>query len=262
VTGRESQESVAEAFAQLADVDDLEFDAPEFLLRLCGLYVQLGGVDGAGLLLADTAGRLEAPAAIGEHVRELGELQIGAYEGPGVDCHRSGRVVDVADVAGVGGIGVGVGVVRGRWPRFAPACLLAGFGAVHAIPMHRGDRVIGAVTLFTADVGPLDPSTARVLRSLTDLATIVLVNQRAVHHQFIVIEQLQAALSSRVVIEQAKGILAERTGLAPARAFDVMRGLARSRNLGLTALAQDIVADAVRPPGRGAHPGGGITPPS
>ncbi|WP_214402960.1 GAF and ANTAR domain-containing protein [Pseudonocardia lacus] len=249
------QESLAEAFAQLADVDDVSFVTGEFFQRLCGHYVRLGGVDGAGLLLADTTGRLEAPAAAGDRVRELGELQLSAEEGPGVDCHRSGQVVEVDDVADVGDV---VGV-RGRWPRFAPACRLAGFGAVHAIPMHRRDRVIGAVTLFTTAAGRLDPSTARILRSLTDLATIVLLHQRALHHQFLVIEQLQTALTSRAVIEQAKGILAERTGLDPGGAFDVMRGLARARNLGLTALARDIVAGNAGPPWRGPQPGG--TPP-
>jgi hypothetical protein len=247
-----SQESLAEAFAQLADVDSAGFDAVEFLQRLCGHYVQLAGVDGAGLLLADTAGRLEAPAAVGERVQELGELQLRADEGPGVDCHRSGSAVDVDDVGTADPVGAVVGV-GGRWPLFAPACRLAGFGGVHAIPMHRRDQVIGAVTLFTAGPGPLDPSTARILRSLTDLATVVLLHQRALHHQDVVIDQLQTALVSRVVIEQAKGILAERTGLTPAQAFEVMRGLARTRNLGLTALARGIVAGTDGPTGRVPH---------
>lgn len=247
-----SQESLAEVFAQLADVDAVGFDAVEFLQRLCGHYVQLSGVDGAGLLLADTAGRLEAPAAVGARVQELGELQLREGEGPGVDCHRSGLSVDVDDMADVG---AAVGVSR-RWPSFAQACRQAGFGAVHAIPMHRRDRVIGAVTLFTTDAGPLDRPTARVLQSLTDLATIVLLDQRALHHRDVVIDQLQTALVSRVVIEQAKGILAERTGLDPGQAFEVMRGLARARNLGLTALARAIVAGTDGLPRRGPHSGG------
>lgn len=251
-----SQESLAEAFAQLADIDDAGFDDVEFLQRLCGHCVELAGVEEAGLLVADAAGRLAAPAATGDRVRLLGELQLRTGEGPGIDCHRSGRVVEIADVSGVGGVG---GVAE-RWPRFAQACRLAGFGAVHAIPMHRRELVIGAVLLFGTVPGPLDPATARVLRSLTDLATTVLLHRRALRHQHSLIEQLQEALTSRVVIEQAKGVLAERTGLSPDEAFDAMRGLARTRNLGLTALARDVIAGTAGLPLPGPHRSGGTRP--
>jgi AmiR/NasT family two-component response regulator len=120
--------------------------------------------------------------------------------------------------------------------------------------MHRRELSIGAMTLFSVAPGPLDRSTARILRSLTDLATAVLLHQRTLHHQHVAIEQLQLALTSRVAIEQAKGVLAERTGLSPDEAFAVMRGYARSHHLGLTGLARDIVAGRVRLPGRRPHP--------
>jgi GAF domain-containing protein len=235
----DSQESLAEVFAHFADTQAGAFDPADFLQQLCDRSVELLGVDGAGLLLADPAGRLRVVASTGEAVRRLEQLQVRTGEGPGVDCHRGGRVVGVADVA----------TAAGRWPVLAPACVRAGFGAVHAIPMSRDDRTIGVIDLYTVTGLPLAPGIVRILRALTDVVTIGLLNRRTQDDQHVLIEQLQLALSSRVVIEQAKGILAERGGVSPDAAFAALRQQARTHNVGLTGLARDIVDGTVqRPP--------------
>lgn len=120
-----------------------------------------------------------------------------------------------------------------------------GFGGVHVIPMRLRDEIIGTLNLFHAAAGP-DPVTARVARSMVDVATIGLLPERALRHQEILTEQLQTALNSRVLIEQAKGILAERYGFDPERAFTVLRRYARNHNRPLTALARDVITGAVQ----------------
>src|SRR2546430_10150959 len=121
-----------------------------------------------------------------------------------------------------------------RWPRFAAAAQQAGFAAVQALPMRLRDQVIGALNLFRAVPGAFDPADIRVGQALADVATISLLHERSMRHSDTVNEQLQTALNSRVIIEQAKGKLAERLGLDMDQAFSVLRDHARTRNLRLS----------------------------
>jgi GAF domain-containing protein len=129
-----------------------------------------------------------------------------------------------------------------RWPGFAAATLAAGFTAVHAMPMRRRAEVIGALTLFRTEPGELAKVDARVAQAMADIATIGISQARAVRHQEELAGQLQHALNSRVVIEQAKGVLAERLGLGMAAAFDALRTYARSHNTRVSELALSVVA--------------------
>lgn len=235
-------EELAEMFVQCADTLVAEFDIVEFLHRLTDRCVELLGVDAAGLLLADPAGRMRVMAATSERAEALELFQIQHQEGPCLECHRDGQPVVIRDIAAV---------APGRWPRFAPACRRAGFAAVHAVPMRCRDQVIGAMNLFQRDAGGLDPATARIVQAMTDIATIGLLQHRALHDQQVLIEQLQTALTSRTIIEQAKGIMAERMRLDPEQAFTVLRRHARDTNRRLTDLARTVIdgtAD-IRPPG-------------
>jgi len=129
----------------------------------------------------------------------------------------------------------------GLWPRFTAAAAEAGFSAVHAVPMRLRSDVIGALNLFDADPGALDSGKLRTGQALADVATIGLLQQRAIHQRDVLTEQLQTALNTRVLIEQAKGVLAERLGLPVDQAFTILRSAARSRNRRLSELAHAIV---------------------
>jgi GAF domain-containing protein len=223
-------ERLAEAFVELADTLVAGFDLMEFLHTLTERCVELLEVDAAGLLLADSRGVLRLVAASTERARVAELFQIQNDEGPCLDCYRSGQVVAIGDVGAVV-----------RWPRFAAAAREMGFAGVHAIPMRLRDQVIGTLNLFRAAPDGLDPAVARAARALVDVATIGILQERAVHHQEVMAGQLQVALNSRVIIEQAKGILAERLRTSPDEAFVILRRYARDHNHPLTQLAGDVI---------------------
>ena len=225
-------ERLAQTFVELADTLVAGFDLMEFLHTLAERCVELLGVDAAGLLLADGRGALRLVAASTEQARVAELFQIQNDEGPCVDCFHSGQVISISDISAAG--------MAKRWPRFAPAAYQMGFAGVHAIPMRLRDQVIGTLNLFRREPDGLDQPVARAARALVDVATIGILQERAVRQQELVAEQLQAALHSRVMIEQAKGVLAERNHVTPDQAFLILRRYARNHNRPLTALAADV----------------------
>jgi len=219
-------ERLALAFVELADTLVAGFDLMEFLHTLTERCVELLEVDAAGLLLADSRGALRLVAASTEQARVAELFQIQNDEGPCLDCYRTGQVVITSDIRAAQALA--------RWPRFAAAAQEMGFAGVHAIPMRLRDQVIGTLNLFRSAPNGLDPAVARAARALVDVATIGILQERAVHQQEVVAGQLQVALNSRVLIEQAKGILAERLQMTPDQAFVLLRGYARNHNHPLT----------------------------
>jgi transcriptional regulator with GAF, ATPase, and Fis domain len=226
-------EQLARTFVELADTLVVGFDLMDFLHTLAERCVELLGVDAAGLLLADGRGALRLVAASTEQARIAELFQLQNDEGPCVDCFRSGQVISVSDIS--------AGDMAKRWPQFAPAAYQMGFAGVHAIPMRLRDQVIGTLNLFRAAPVALDQAAARAARALVDVATIGILQERAVRQQELVAGQLQAALHSRVMIEQAKGVLAERHRVTPDQAFLMLRRYARNHNRPLTALAADVI---------------------
>lgn len=222
---------LSETFVELADTMVGGFDVIDFLHVLTDRSVQLLDVSAAGLLLADPRGELRVVAASSEQARLLELFQIQHNQGPCLDCFRSGRPVAAADLSAE---------IR-RWPRFATAAGEAGFSAVQALPMRLRDQIIGALNLFRASPGPFDNEDARVGQAMADVATISLLHERNLRRSETLNEQLQAALNSRVTIEQAKGKLAERVGLDMDQAFNRLRSYARERNRGLSELARAFV---------------------
>jgi GAF domain-containing protein len=221
---------LADVFVEMADTLVDDFDVIEFLHVLTERCVQLLGVSAAGLLLTDQRGTLQVVAASSEKTRLLELFQLQTDQGPCVDCFRTGQPVSVADLPSAG-----------RWPRFTAAAAEVGFAAVHALPMRLRAEVIGALNFFDTNPGALDEGKLRFGQALADVATIGLLQHRAIHRRDIVTEQLQTALNSRILIEQAKGVLAERLHLDMAEAFAVLRGGARSNNRRLSELAQAII---------------------
>jgi len=222
---------LSETFVELTDTMVAGFDMIDFLHVLTDRSVQLLDVSAAGLLLADPRGELRVVAASSEAARLLELFQLQNDQGPCLDCYRSGQPVHAADL----------NAEAARWPRFAPAALQAGFGAVHALPMRLREQVIGALNLFRAQAGAFDPADVRIGQALADVATISLLHERSMRHSDTLNEQLQTALNSRVLIEQAKGKLAERLGLDMDQAFNLLRDYARNRNVRLSDLARAFI---------------------
>jgi hypothetical protein len=222
---------VARVFVELADTLVEQFDPVDFLHMLADRCVEMLEADAAGLMLADERGDLRLVASTEERVRLLELFQLDVREGPCLDCFTTGRPQPNVDLQ----------ATSDRWPRFCRAAVDAGFGATHALPMRLRGQVIGALNLFTEASRPLTDDDVAVGQAMADIATIGLLHERNLHDQTILSEQLQTALNSRVLIEQAKGVLAARSGLSVAEAFTRMRAHARRRGLTLTAVAGAVV---------------------
>jgi transcriptional regulator with GAF, ATPase, and Fis domain len=224
------EQRLAETFVDLADTLVDEFDVIDLLQVLAARSVELLGVNAAGIMLADQDGSLVAAAASDERARILGLLEAQNDEGPCRDCYQLGTPV----------INVLLDRAVDRWPHFTPRALTAGFQCANALPLRLRSQVIGSLNLFHTDREGLDSSGLRVAQALADIATIGILQQRTIRRAEVVAAQLQTALTSRIMIEQAKGVLAERLKISTDDAFQVLRSGARSRNILLSDLARDI----------------------
>ena len=239
-------ERLAQTFVELADTLVAGYDLMEFLQTLTDRCVELLEVDAAGLLLADGRGALRLLAASTEQARVVELFQIQNDEGPCLDCYRTGQAVIVNDIR--------ADRAAARWPRFAAAAREMGYAGVHAIPMRLRNEVIGTLNLFRTVPDGLDPAVVAAATALVDVATIGILQERALRHQEVVAGQLQVALNSRVIIEQAKGILAERLRVTTDEAFVTLRRYARDHNHPLTELAGDVIRGTARITGDGRAP--------
>jgi GAF domain-containing protein len=221
---------VREVFIELMDTLVTDFDIIEFLQRLATRCAELLDVSACGILLADQHGVLNLVGASTHEARLLELAQLQDVAGPCVDAYRSGEPVRCANLS----------VGDPRWPMFTAAAWSAGFGAVQALPMRLRDQRVGALNLFSSVPGALDDDMVGLGQAFADAATIGILHQRAMARGDVVDEQLQAALHGRIVIEQAKGFLAERLDLTVERAFIVMRRYARENHRKLTDVAADI----------------------
>ncbi len=222
---------LSDTFVDLADTMVADFDVIDFLHLLTDRSVRLLAASAAGVVLADPRGELRVAAASSEEAGLVELFQLQNDQGPCLDCYRTGRPISAADLTGP----------DQRWPRFAQAATQAGFRTVEALPMRLRDQVIGALNLFRAEPGPFETADLRIAQALADVATIGLLQERNVRRSETVAEQLQAALNSRVMIEQAKGKLAERYRIDMDRAFTMLRDYARNTNQHLTDVARDFV---------------------
>ncbi|NEC86231.1 GAF and ANTAR domain-containing protein [Streptomyces sp. SID12501] len=228
------QQLLAKTFVELADNLVADFDLIDFLRLLTDRCVGMLDASAAGVLLADQDGKLHVMAASDEQVRLLELFQLQNDEGPCLECYRTGTPVIVHDLTRE----------AHRWPRFVTAAHRSGFGAVQALPLRLRDNTVGALNLFRAAPGPFDPPATLIAQAMADVATISLLQHRTAHRSTMLNEQLQTALTSRVLIEQAKGKLAERQGIDMEQAFSALRGYARSHNMRLADVARAFIDDS------------------
>jgi GAF domain-containing protein len=232
----EREESLSRAFVSLADTLVDDYDIIDLLDRLVEYCVQLLPADAAGIVLGDARQELRAVAASSEAAQLMELLQLQSDEGPCLDCFQSAEPVSIADLE----------EAVERWPTFTAAVAKDGhFQSVHALPLRLRGHAIGALNLFHREPGPLPEADLAVAQALADVATIGILQERAIRRGEVLNEQLQAALTSRVVIEQAKGAVAQASGVGMDEAFNRLRSYSRSRNLKLGDVARDIVQGAL-----------------
>ena len=242
------EQRLARVFVEMADTLVDDFDMLEFLNTLVERCVELLSVTAAGVVLSDQKGGLAMAAASSEQVRLVELFSLQADDGPCLDCVRTGQPVSSGDL----------GAESDRWPRFAPAARAAGFLAAYAVPMRLRQTVIGSLNLLNTVPDDVDESNVLLGQALADVATIGLLQQRAIHDSAMLVEQLNSALNSRVVIEQAKGVLFAHGGVSMQVAFAALRSYARRNNLRLVDVARSVAEgvarlDAILP--AAPHPG-------
>jgi GAF domain-containing protein len=228
---------LARALVELADTLVDDFDVVELLTRLTDRCVEVLGVGAAGLMLAGPDGELRVMASSSEATRVLELFELQAKEGPCLDCYRSGKPVMQQDLA----------TPKSRWPRFAAKTLTAGFRSVQSLPMRLRGTIIGALNLFQAGTGEMARADIDGAQALADVATIAILQHRAALEAQVLNQQLQHALNSRIVIEQAKGMVAERAGLNMELAFSALRTFARNHNLSLVDVAGAVIDGSLAP---------------
>ena len=224
------EEKLARTLVELADTLVADFDVVELLTRLADRCVEVLDVTAAGLMLVAPEGGLRVMASSSETMRVLELFELQSQEGPCLDCYRTGRPVSNPDLT-EGDDG---------WPRFAPTAVAAGFRSVQALPMRLRGVVIGALNLFSTFPGPMGAADLEAAQAMADVATIAVLQHRAALEAQILNDQLNYALNSRIVIEQAKGMVAERLSLDMERAFGILRNHSRNHNVRLVDLARDI----------------------
>jgi GAF domain-containing protein len=227
----ENEALLIRTLVELADTLTDHFDVVDLLTLLSDRCAQVLDV-AAGIMLVSSEGDLRVVASSTDAMRLVELFELQSDEGPCIDCFRAAAPVSHADLEDTVDI----------WPNFARVALDAGFRSAHALPMRLRGSVIGALNLFRTEVGGLDDAATMAAQALADIATIAILQHRVGTEALQLNEQLNAALSSRIVIEQAKGVIAERVGVATEEAFRRLRTYARSHNLLLADVAREVAA--------------------
>ena len=229
--GRDDYGRLAKAFVGLADTLVDDYDAIELAQQLIDSSMDLLPIAAAGILIGDMQGELHVLASSSEQTRLLELLQVEANLGPCLLAYRSGEQVAVDDLR----------VDSQRWPEFAARAAEYNYRSVCALPLRLRNERVGALNLFRGDVGALTPADITVGQALADVATIGILHQRILARADVINEQLQIALNSRVIIEQAKGVLTERGDVDMDQAFALLRSYARRTHQRLADVAHQIV---------------------
>ncbi|MFF0740377.1 ANTAR domain-containing protein [Streptomyces sp. NPDC004111] len=229
----ERDERLARAFVELADTLQDGFFLVDFLHVLTEHMQELLNVTAIGVVMVDVQGRLVDMTASTGSARELEEAQIEFDEGPCKDACRHYERVGPVDLT--------LAAAAQRWPCFTPVARAAGFATAAAVPLRLREEAIGAVNLFDARPGALHPAALRLAQALADAATIGILHQRLSQDRAERLGQLQTALNSRILVEQAKGALGAHLRTDPEEAFARLRAHARTRRMPLTELCRLVL---------------------
>jgi GAF domain-containing protein len=226
---RESRLSAA--FVSSADTLTDEYDMVDLLHTLLDECIEVLRLSAGGLMIADSLGHLELLASTSEKADLVEVMQLAAGSGPCIECFTTGASVAIPDINDT----------TERWPEFSAVALKQGFCSVLAVPLKLRGQIIGTMNLFAGRVGTVSERDAAIAQALADVATIGILQERAIRETNIVTEQLQRALDSRILIEQAKGVLSEVGSLEMDAAFAALREYARNNNLSLREVAERVV---------------------
>lgn len=224
---------LVETMVQLADTLIDDYDVIEFLDMLSERCVSLVGADEAGIMVSDGRGTLQVIASSSERTRLLELFELQNRDGPCLEAFMTGVPVSSADLV----------ADQERWYHFSREAVAVGFRSVHSIPLRLRTDVIGALNLLRTSAGQIHAADLTVARALADMAVIGLLQQRSVSESKIAADQLQTALTSRVRLEQAKGVIAERYSVDIDTAYELLRSYARSHQRQISDLALSIVRD-------------------
>lgn len=230
------EQQLLAAFIEFADTFVDDYDVVEFLHRLAARCVELVDASEAGIMLADRDGTLHYVASSSERMRLIELFELQHDQGPCLDAYRDGVAVHCVLTEDA----------HQRWPRFAPHAKEVGFESVSALPMKLRSEVIGALNLFSGSRTLLSDDDRMVAQALADVATIGILQERSLHDARVVTSQLEVALESRIVIEQAKGIVAERSRVSIDTAFTMLRTYARTNNELLSSVAHQVIAGTLK----------------
>ncbi|WP_326965318.1 GAF and ANTAR domain-containing protein [Arthrobacter sp. PL16] len=222
---------VSAAFVKIADTLVDDYDVLDLLHTLVEETVDLLDATAAGLMLAGPDGILQVLASTSEESHLIEVLQQESGEGPCVECYVTGVPVTIRDIAGTGD----------RWPKFKNEAATQGYQSVHAFPLRVRGKTIGAMNLFRTDTGELNGEDIAIGQALADVATISILQERTIKESATVNDQLQRALNSRILIEQAKGMIAHILDVSTDEAFQRLRAHARSHQTSLTDTAQAVL---------------------
>jgi GAF domain-containing protein len=232
----ESREGrLTSAFVTLADTLTTEYDVVDLLDLLVRECTEILDTEAGGLMLADSEGNLQLVASTSEQVELVEVMQLNAGAGPCLDCFATGEPVSVSNID----------EESERWPAFREAALEQGFRSVYAAPMKLRGNVIGTMNLLSTNLGELNDRDVAVAQALTDVATIGILQERMIRESGLVSEQLQRALDSRILIEQAKGVLSQTGQMNMEEAFSTMRKFARKNQLTLHFVAEGITTRTI-----------------
>jgi GAF domain-containing protein len=225
------EQRINDAFVQVADTLVADYDIVDLLHTLVEVCTTVLDVQAGGLVLADDNGDLQLMASTSEKADFVEVMQLAAGVGPCVDCFHTGVPVSVPDIQDS----------DHKWPEFEAAMTAQGFRAVHATPLRLRGQVLGAMNLFSIDLGELNAPDVAVAQALADVATIGILQERSIRETGIVTEQLQRALESRILIEQAKGVLSAMGVMSVDEAFTALRDFARRNNRSLRGVAEGVI---------------------
>lgn len=227
----ERDSTLFSALVEMADAAAAGYDVVELADSLVSTCVRLLGVDNAGFMLDDQRGSLEILASTSEETHLLELLELSDNQGPCLAAFRTGAMVSLVDLT-----------PRTKlWPAFTAEALRQGIRTTYAMPISLRGRVIGALNLFKTSPGPLDAATLQVAYVLANMAAIGIINHWTLQQQELLNEQLQTALQSRIIVEQAKGIIAAQSNVEIQDAFGMLRAAARSARRPVSELAHEIV---------------------